>query len=298
MTFESSCITSLAQPSNLVAVGTKTKSLSLLIDRSNDFKRKTLEYNRNNSNNTFNTSFSNAQQNNFNKNHKFYSFINNQWDRASADRDVPLAYLNQPAPSTARSLDREGLLPDEYFPVLHDDNDVYITSGNDTPSPSYYSQSKDAYVLDLQAQVATLNKECAMLQQDLDLAKDKLTSTMSSIKTFWSPELKKERSLRKEDNSKYVTLCDQLKSVEIENRQHVKALMQLEVENRELKGQQSQAVLKGHQCTNAASRGTDASNNRQACNNDLLKKERERHSKEMNLLRKAMQVVMLECCDG
>uniref|UniRef100_A0A1I8EU45 Uncharacterized protein n=1 Tax=Wuchereria bancrofti TaxID=6293 RepID=A0A1I8EU45_WUCBA len=45
-----------------------------------------------------------------------------------------------------------------------------------------------------------------LLKQDYEMAIQKLNSTMSSIKTFWSPELKRERQLRKEETAKLVAL--------------------------------------------------------------------------------------------
>lgn len=41
---------------------------------------------------------------------------------------------------------------------------------------------------------------------------------MHSIKTFWSPELKKERALRKEESAKYSLINDQLKLLSTENQ--------------------------------------------------------------------------------
>jgi hypothetical protein len=41
---------------------------------------------------------------------------------------------------------------------------------------------------------------------------------MHSIKTFWSPELKKERALRKEESAKYALMNDQLKLLNSENQ--------------------------------------------------------------------------------
>ena len=41
---------------------------------------------------------------------------------------------------------------------------------------------------------------------------------MNSIKTFWSPELKKERALRKEDSIRISTLQEQLKVAQEENQ--------------------------------------------------------------------------------
>ncbi|KAL3982051.1 RIM-binding protein of the cytomatrix active zone family protein [Acanthocheilonema viteae] len=46
----------------------------------------------------------------------------------------------------------------------------------------------------------------SLLKQDYEMAIQKLNSTMSSIKTFWSPELKRERQLRKEETAKLAAL--------------------------------------------------------------------------------------------
>lgn len=77
-------------------------------------------------------------------------------------------------------------------------------------------QFRDGLILELQAQIAELNKECAKLQQEADSTKDKLSSSMNSIKTFWSPELKKERALRKEESAKYCLLNEQIKVAQAE----------------------------------------------------------------------------------
>ncbi|VDK62049.1 unnamed protein product [Onchocerca ochengi] len=48
-----------------------------------------------------------------------------------------------------------------------------------------------------------------LLKHDYEMAMQKLNSTMSSIKTFWSPELKRERQLRKEETAKLAALQKQ-----------------------------------------------------------------------------------------
>lgn len=47
------------------------------------------------------------------------------------------------------------------------------------------------------------------LEHDLKLTKEQLNATMKSIKTFWSPELKKERNLRKDEACKYQLLINE-----------------------------------------------------------------------------------------
>uniref|UniRef100_A0A0M3JSU2 RING-type E3 ubiquitin transferase n=1 Tax=Anisakis simplex TaxID=6269 RepID=A0A0M3JSU2_ANISI len=55
-------------------------------------------------------------------------------------------------------------------------------------------------------------REYDLLKRDYENALQKLNSTMSSIKTFWSPELKRERQLRKEETAKVALLQRQLTS--------------------------------------------------------------------------------------
>nr|CAI5831357.1 unnamed protein product [Callosobruchus analis] len=55
---------------------------------------------------------------------------------------------------------------------------------------------------------------------------------MHSIKTFWSPELKKERALRKEESAKYSLINDQLKLLSSENQKQAMLVRQLEEELR------------------------------------------------------------------
>lgn len=47
------------------------------------------------------------------------------------------------------------------------------------------------------------------LEHDLKLTKEQLNATMKSIKTFWSPELKKERNLRKDESCRYQLLINE-----------------------------------------------------------------------------------------
>ena len=79
------------------------------------------------------------------------------------------------------------------------------------PSPVKLPQSsRDTVVLELQSQIARLNRTCWLLHEDLEGAREKLSSSMNSIKTFWSPELKRERALRKEEVARFSALGEQL----------------------------------------------------------------------------------------
>lgn len=114
----------------------------------------------------------------------------------------------------AKSLER-----DHYFHVGNrsrsSDRQDYTSQLAQTQE-QFRNLSRDSLILELQSQITDLNKDCAKLQQELDSTKDKLSSTMNSIKTFWSPELKKERSLRKEESAKYSLLNEQFKVTQAE----------------------------------------------------------------------------------
>ncbi|ESO99132.1 hypothetical protein LOTGIDRAFT_180494 [Lottia gigantea] len=71
-------------------------------------------------------------------------------------------------------------------------------------------------MFDLQVQITELHKECAKLQKELDNTNAKLCSSMNSIKTFWSPELKKERTIRKDETARYVLLNEQYRVAQAE----------------------------------------------------------------------------------
>ena len=86
----------------------------------------------------------------------------------------------------------------------------FVTSSH---SPQDY---RNNLIFELQCQVTELHQECAKLQKEVEVARDKLGSSMNSIKTFWSPELKKERAIRKEESAKCNMLNEQLKVTQAE----------------------------------------------------------------------------------
>jgi golgin subfamily B member 1 len=88
------------------------------------------------------------------------------------------------------------------------------------------------YLGDLQYVNSDLQRELGNLKKELELTNQKLGSSMHSIKTFWSPELKKERALRKEESAKYSLINDQLKLLNNENQKQAMLVRQLEEELR------------------------------------------------------------------
>ena len=128
---------------------------------------------------------------------------------ASAERDYPhmgarmLDRGSEPGLMRSRSIDHEFVENTQPLVFTADD------SGRRT---------QESLVIELQSQVNELNRECAMLQRDLDTARDKLSSSMNSVRTFWSPELKRERCQRKDDLGRLALLVEQLRLAEVENR--------------------------------------------------------------------------------
>uniref|UniRef100_T1IYT5 ERC protein 2 n=1 Tax=Strigamia maritima TaxID=126957 RepID=T1IYT5_STRMM len=119
-----------------------------------------------------------------------------------------------------RSLDRLSLR--DGGGIIDDDPYRDQRSARHSPNPDMRGHvpggNRDAYIIDLQNQLGDMQKEYSSLKKELDMTNQKLGSSMHSIKTFWSPELKKERALRKEESAKYSLINDQLKLLNSENQ--------------------------------------------------------------------------------
>lgn len=109
-----------------------------------------------------------------------------------------------------RSMERGGYLEEDLYGPrsARQSPNTHMMSGRDGGS----------YLGELQNQNTDLQRELANLKKELELTNQKLGSSMHSIKTFWSPELKKERALRKEESAKYSLINDQLKLLNSENQ--------------------------------------------------------------------------------
>ena len=111
--------------------------------------------------------------------------------------------------SGASSSGREGLtLP--VSPLVTDHLSSSAMASNSQMSHSEdLRQARDTVLLDVHSQLRELQRDNMALKQELDAREAKLSSSMNSIKTFWSPELKKERALRKEEGNRIQTLKEQ-----------------------------------------------------------------------------------------
>ncbi|XP_041819603.1 ELKS/Rab6-interacting/CAST family member 1-like isoform X1 [Chelmon rostratus] len=91
--------------------------------------------------------------------------------------------------------------------------------------PHSMRQVRDGAMSDLQTQLREVLRENELLRRDLEAKESKLSSSMNSIKTFWSPELKKERALRKDEATKMAVWKEQYRVVQ-EETQHFQCTIQ------------------------------------------------------------------------
>ncbi|XP_043204568.1 uncharacterized protein LOC122371880, partial [Amphibalanus amphitrite] len=115
---------------------------------------------------------------------------------------------------------RDGMLDDEGLygpPPGHH----MSRSARQSPSADFggkHGGTRDSYIVEMQAQNGEFHRELSQLKKELELTNQKLGSSMHSIKTFWSPELKKERQMRKDESAKYSLMNDQIKLLTAENQ--------------------------------------------------------------------------------
>uniref|UniRef100_A0A3Q2TM34 ELKS/RAB6-interacting/CAST family member 1 n=1 Tax=Fundulus heteroclitus TaxID=8078 RepID=A0A3Q2TM34_FUNHE len=91
--------------------------------------------------------------------------------------------------------------------------------------PHSMRQVRDGAMSDLQTQLREVLRENELLRRELEAKESKLSSSMNSIKTFWSPELKKERAVRKDEATKMAVWKEQYRVVQ-EETQHLQCTIQ------------------------------------------------------------------------
>uniref|UniRef100_A0A8C1YFU5 ELKS/RAB6-interacting/CAST family member 1 n=1 Tax=Cyprinus carpio TaxID=7962 RepID=A0A8C1YFU5_CYPCA len=154
--------------------------------------------------------------------------------------------------------------------------------------PHSLRQARDNTIMDLQAQLKEVLRENELLRKEVDVKESKLSSSMSSIKTFWSPELKKERALRKDEASKIAVWKEQYRVVQDENQHLQMTIQALQDElriQRDLNQlfQQDPSVRPGEPLTAELTEE----------NFQRLHGEHERQAKELFLLRKTLEEMEL-----
>ncbi|XP_058278207.1 ERC protein 2 [Hirundo rustica] len=154
--------------------------------------------------------------------------------------------------------------------------------------PSMLRQVRDSAVLDLQAQLKDLQRENDLLRKELDIKDSKLGSSMNSIKTFWSPELKKERVLRKEEAARMSVLKEQMR-VSHEENQHLQ--MTIQALQDELRTQRDLNHLLQQESGNRGAEHFTIELTEE--NFRRLQAEHDRQAKELFLLRKTLEEMEL-----
>uniref|UniRef100_A0A672SKR7 ELKS/RAB6-interacting/CAST family member 1 n=1 Tax=Sinocyclocheilus grahami TaxID=75366 RepID=A0A672SKR7_SINGR len=154
--------------------------------------------------------------------------------------------------------------------------------------PHSLRQARDNTIMDLQTQLKEVLRENELLRKEVDVKESKLSSSMNSIKTFWSPELKKERALRKDEVSKIAVWKEQYRVVQDEN-QHLQ--MTIQAFQDELRIQRDLNQL--FQQDPSAHPGEPLTAELTEENFQRLHGEHERQAKELFLLRKTLEEMEL-----
>ncbi|XP_038623639.1 ELKS/Rab6-interacting/CAST family member 1 isoform X7 [Tachyglossus aculeatus] len=156
--------------------------------------------------------------------------------------------------------------------------------------PHSLRQARDNTILDLQSQLKEVLRENDLLRKDVEVKESKLSSSMNSIKTFWSPELKKERALRKDEASKITVWKEQYRVVQEEN-QHMQ--MTVQALQDELRIQRDLNQLFQQDGGGRAGGGEPLAAELTEENFQRLHGEHERQAKELFLLRKTLEEMEL-----
>ncbi|XP_063303754.1 ELKS/Rab6-interacting/CAST family member 1 isoform X5 [Pelobates fuscus] len=154
--------------------------------------------------------------------------------------------------------------------------------------PHSLRQARDNTIMDLQAQLKEVLRENDLLRKDVEVKESKLSSSMNSIKTFWSPELKKERALRKDEVSKISVWKEQYRVVQEEN-QHLQ--MTIQAMQDELRIQRDLNQLFQQDSGNRPKEPFTGDLTEE--NFRLLHTEHDRQAKELFLLRKTLEEMEL-----
>ncbi|XP_071768936.1 ELKS/Rab6-interacting/CAST family member 1-like [Centroberyx gerrardi] len=155
--------------------------------------------------------------------------------------------------------------------------------------PHSLRQARDNTILDLQAQLKEVLRENELLRREVEVKESKLSSSMNSIKTFWSPELKKERALRKDEVSKITVWKEQYRVIQDET-QHLQMTVQALQDELRIQRDLNQLLQQ-----DPSSQGRDLALTSEPTEENYrrLQGEHERQAKELFLLRKTLEEMEL-----
>ncbi|KAM6895826.1 ELKS/Rab6-interacting/CAST family member 1-like isoform 6-T6 [Xenentodon cancila] len=158
--------------------------------------------------------------------------------------------------------------------------------------PHSMRQVRDGAMSDLQTQLREVLRENELLRRELEGKESKLSSSMNSIKTFWSPELKKERALRKDEATKMTVWKEQYRVVQ-EETQHLQCTIQALQD--ELRIQRDLNQLFQSDYSEAGRLGNQPISPQEMTEENFLRlhSEYERQVKELFLLRKTVEEMEL-----
>uniref|UniRef100_UPI00358F034B ERC protein 2-like n=1 Tax=Myxine glutinosa TaxID=7769 RepID=UPI00358F034B len=152
---------------------------------------------------------------------------------------------------------------------------------------------------DTHNQLRDLQRQNENVQRELEVKEAKLVTCMGSIKNFWSPELKKERALRKDESSKHSTVVEQMRVIQEDNQvqmitrktKHLKLMVQALQE--ELRTQQDVNQLFGdNDESNHAAPGSNivkAEGSSSSSDHERLRLQNEQQNRELLLLRRTLE---------
>uniref|UniRef100_A0A3Q3X533 Uncharacterized protein n=1 Tax=Mola mola TaxID=94237 RepID=A0A3Q3X533_MOLML len=155
--------------------------------------------------------------------------------------------------------------------------------------PHSLRQARDNTILDLQSQLKEVLRENELLRREVEVKESKLSSSMNSIKTFWSPELKKERALRKDEVSKITVWKEQYRVIQDE-AQHLQMTVQALQDELRIQRDLNQLLQQ-----DPAIQGRDLALTSEPTEENYrrLQAEHERQAKELFLLRKTLEEMEL-----
>nr|XP_055047206.1 ELKS/Rab6-interacting/CAST family member 1 isoform X8 [Misgurnus anguillicaudatus] len=166
--------------------------------------------------------------------------------------------------------------------------DHHMPSNLSSTVPHSLRQARDNTIMDLQTQLKEVLRENELLRKEVDIKESKLSSSMNSIKTFWSPELKKERALRKDEVSKIAVWKEQYRVVQDEN-QHLQMTIQAMQDELRIQRDLNQLFQQDSSVRPGEPLGTELTEE----NFQRLHGEHERQAKELFLLRKTLEEMEL-----
>ncbi|XP_078728554.1 ERC protein 2-like isoform X2 [Lampetra fluviatilis] len=178
--------------------------------------------------------------------------------------------------------------------IIFGENDLAYSMGAQVPAS--LRGVRECSMLELQAQLKEMQRANELLRRELEVKESKLGSSMSSIKTFWSPELKKERAIRKEEASRMTIIKEQMRVMQ-EETQHLQLTIQALQE--ELRTQRDLNQLFQQQDSSfpsddkAAGDGGDGRTEPSQAEFHRLRVQHDRQSKELFLLRRTLEEMEL-----